>query len=108
MFMQLAIGAIGIGVVVMVGYLVISNVKDALPDTFVSVTNVCFNETPAGAACNASCGSNTDNTSATVSCKDTYVEGQMNSAQTTVYAGFALVAVGIIVLAAFGLIAIFK
>ena len=31
-----------------------------------------------------------------------------NTAQTTVFAGFSLVAVGIIVMAAFGLIAIFK
>jgi hypothetical protein len=74
MFMEIAITAIGIGVVLMVGYLVVAQVKAALP------TATLDNETIAGIA----------------------------SAQTTVYAGFALVAVGIIVLAAFGLISIFK
>jgi hypothetical protein len=33
MFMQIAIGAIGIGVVLMVGYLVIAQVRAALPTT---------------------------------------------------------------------------
>ena len=74
MFMQIAIGAIGIGVVLMVGYLVVAQVKTALPTTGLDVA------TQAG----------------------------INNAQTTVYAGFALIAVGIIVLAAFGLISIFR
>lgn len=74
MFMQIAIGAIGIGVVLMVGYLVIAQVRAALP------TEDLDNETVAG----------------------------MDSTQATVFAGFGLVAVGIIVLAAFGLINIFK
>jgi hypothetical protein len=74
MFMQIAIGAIGIGVVLMVGYLVIAQVRAALP------TEDLDNETIAG----------------------------MDSTQSTVFAGFGLVAVGIIVLAAFGLINIFK
>ncbi len=74
MFMQIAIGAIGIGVVLMVGYLVVAQVKSALP----------------------------------TSSLDTASQTGINNAQTTVYAGFALVAVGIIVLAAFGLISIFR
>jgi hypothetical protein len=74
MFMQIAITAIGIGVVLMVGYLVVAQVKNALPT------------------------SNLDS--------DTQ-EG-INDAQTTVFAGFALIAVGIIVLAAFGLISVFS
>jgi len=74
MFMQIAIGAIGIGIVLMVGYLVIAQVRSALPTTGLS------NETIAG----------------------------MDSTQATVFAGFGLIAVGIIVLAAFGLINIFK
>lgn len=74
MFLDIAVAAIGIGVVVMVGYLVVYNVKNALP------LDTADNETIAGIA----------------------------SAQTTVFAGFALVAVGIIVLAAFGLISVFK
>lgn len=74
MFMQVAIGAIGIGIVLMVGYLVIAQVRTSLP------TDNLSNET---------------------------IEG-MDSTQATVFAGFGLVAVGIIVLAAFGLIQIFK
>lgn len=79
MFMQIAIGAIGIGVVLMVGYLVIAQVRAALP---VSSTDVSLgaNQTRDG----------------------------LNSTQSTVFAGFSLIAVGIIVLAAFGLINIFK
>ncbi|MAH45339.1 hypothetical protein CMI37_05895 [Candidatus Pacearchaeota archaeon] len=74
MFMQIAVGAIGIGVVLMVGYLVIAQVRSALP------TDDLDNAT---------------------------VEG-LDATQATVFAGFALVAVGIIVLAAFGLINVFK
>ncbi len=74
MFMEIAIAAIGIGVVLMVGYLVVAQVKAALP---------------------------------TADLDNATIEG-IDSAQTTVFAGFALIAVGIIVLAAFGLIAIFK
>ena len=74
MFMQIASGAIGIGIVLMVGYLVIAQVsaqiQTASPD----------------AATNTS----------------------IQSTQATVFAGFALIAVGIIVLAAFGFINIFK
>ena len=74
MFMQVAIGAIGVGIVLMVGYLVIAQVRQSLP------TEDLSNETVAG----------------------------MDAAQSTVFAGFALLAVSIIVLAAFGLINIFK
>jgi len=74
MFMQIAIGAIGIGVVLMVGYLVIAQVKNALPTSGLSAA----------------------------------AQTGINAAETTVYAGFALIAVGIIVLAAFGLISIFR
>ena len=74
MFMEIAIGAIGIGIVLMVGYLVIAQVRAALP---------------------------------TADLDNTTIEG-MDATQATVFAGFGLVAVGIIVLAAFGLINIFK
>ena len=73
MFMEIAIGAIGIGIVLMVGYLVIAQVRAALPAS-----------------------------------TDGNVTAGMASTQATVFAGFGLVAVGIIVLAAFGLINIFK
>lgn len=74
MFMQIAIGAIGIGIVLMVGYLVIAQVGSSLGDS------VADNETQAA----------------------------IDSTQATVFAGFGLIAVGIIVLAAFGLISIFR
>jgi hypothetical protein len=73
-FVEVAIGAIAVGVVIMVGYLVIANVKTALP------TSSLDNATKDG----------------------------IDQAQTTVYAGFGLIAVGIIVLAAFGLISVFQ
>jgi len=73
MFMEIAIGAIGIGVVLMIGYIVIAQVRSALPSSAnVNVTN------------------------------------GLASTENTVFAGFGLIAVGIIVLAAFGLINIFK
>lgn len=73
MFMQIAIGAIGIGVVLMVGYLVIAQVRAALPTS-----------------------------------TDGNVTAGLAATQSTVFAGFSLIAVGIIVLAAFGLINVFK
>lgn len=78
MFMEIAVAAIGIGIVLMVGYLVIAQVRAALP---------------------------VDTGNAT---QDAAIEAALNSTQTTVFAGFGLVAVGIIVLAAFGLISVFK
>jgi len=77
--MQIAIGAIGIGIVLMVGYLVIAQVATQIVAA-VPATSVANNATRASVA----------------------------STQATVFAGFALIAVGIIVLAAFGLINIFK
>jgi len=82
MFMQIAIGAIGIGVVLMVGYLVIAQVRASLPTLAGDTTEI-----------------NLTNANITAG---------MNSTQTTVFAGFGLIAVGIIVLAAFGLIQIFQ
>jgi len=73
MFMQIAIGAIGIGIVLMVGYLVVAQVSAALPET-----------------------------------AEVNVTEELEDTRDTVFAGFGLVAVGIIVLAAFGLINIFK
>ena len=78
MFMSIAITAIGIGIVVMVGYLVVAQVRSALPTTGLS----------AAVEGNVTAG--------------------LDSTQTTVFAGFGLIAVGIIVLAAFGLIQIFQ
>jgi len=80
MFMQVAIGAIGIGIVLMVGYLIIAQVRASLGS---ATTNLGVNETA-------------------------NLTSAMRSTQNTIFAGFALVAVGIIVLAAFGLINIFQ
>jgi len=80
MFMQIAIGAIGIGIVLMVGYLIIAQVKAALTSSTTGLS--------AGELAN--------------------ITKSMTATQNTVFAGFALIAVGIIVLAAFGLINIFQ
>lgn len=98
MFMEIAIGAIGIGIVLMVGYLVVAQVKAALPDTYIA--NPCL-----GLPLEGDCVGG-DNTSATI--LDTSVSTGLNSTQATVFAGFGLIAVGIIVLAAFGLINVFR
>ena len=71
-FADIAVGAIGIGVTVMVGYLVVAQVRAALNTT------------------------------------DAVANAGMTTAQSTVFAGFSLIAVGIIVLAAYGLIAVFS
>tara|TARA_Y100000310_G_C20038633_1_gene515132 strand:+ start:141 stop:524 length:384 start_codon:yes stop_codon:yes gene_type:complete len=127
MFMQIAIGAIGVGIVVMIGYLIIAQVSSALPaPTTARMTNPCYgnalNET---AACNTTtadvctyCNSSagcivdqgiTDNTTAVFSgCTDASFVAGKSSLIVTVGAGLGLVAVGIIVLAAFGLIQVFQ
>lgn len=103
MFLDIAIAAIGIGVVVMIGYLIVYNVKTALPTPM--VTNPCY-----GYALNESeCTGYLDNTSTQITDPNfASTATGISNAQTTIFAGFALVAVGIIVLAAFGLISVFK
>ena len=125
MFMEIALGAIGIGVVLMVGYIVVSQVRTALPTaSTVQTANQCVGlvgtDVSSGTTCynvstayySSACGSATDlaaqNASAIVSCPNTGYATGTSSVQVTVFAGFALVAVGIIVLAAFGLISVFK
>lgn len=95
-FMQIALSAIGIGIVVMVGYLVIAQVRSALP-----VAN--FNEATYNSTIHVGGVSSANFTGYTNA-----VNTSLNNTQTTVFAGFALVAVGIIVLAAFGMISIFS
>jgi len=112
MFMQVAIGAIGIGIVLMVGYLVIAQVRAALPTPQASYNNSCFgyplNDTTFCNTTSVTCGPISDNTSTTITCDDASFLSGINGTQATVFAGFGLVAVGIIVLAAFGIINIFK
>lgn len=100
MFMQIAIGAIGIGIVIMVGYLVIAQVRQALPTP--QVSNPCLG---ANASAPGDCFG--EDNSSTLIDDSSYVDGVGNT-ESTVFAGFGLIAVGIIVLAAFGLINIFK
>ena len=76
MFMQIAIGAIGIGVVLFIGYLVVAQVRDIMP----SASEI----------------------------NDSNFTTSLASTQAVVIAGFGLIAVGIIVLAAFGIINIFR
>ena len=125
MFMQIAIGAIGIGVILMVGYIVISQVRSALPSTStIGIANDCVGlvGTDAGltGACQnatggyyyaATCGSTNltgFNTTSMIDCPNVGYTTGTAAVQVTVFAGFGLVAVGIIVLAAFGLINVFK
>ena len=126
MFMEIAIGAIGIGVVLMVGYLVISQVRSALPAaSTVGTTNPCFglintgsgtavceNTTIAGTWTSpAICGTanlSATNATSVVQCVNAGYATGTTSVQATVFAGFGLIAVGIIVLAAFGLINVFR
>jgi len=99
MFMEIAIAAIGIGIVLMVGYLVIAQVHAALP--LGNVTNPCLGIVGTVPYC----PTGSDNGSSSI--VNPAATG-ITSAQTTVFAGFGLLAVGIIVLAAFGLINVFK
>jgi len=97
MFMEIAIGAIGIGIVIMIGYIVLSQVNAALPN--VATSNPCYNVNASGSCLGA------DNTSQYLANNAT--DG-LTGVLSTTFAGLGLIAVGIIVLAAFGLINIFK
>ena len=112
MFMQIAIGAIGIGIVLMVGYLVIAQVTAALPTPTAQYVNACqgylLNDTTYCNTTGVSCGPISDNASATISCDSAEFLSGTSAAKVTIFAGFGLVAVSIIVLAAFGLINVFK
>ena len=86
-FMAIAIGAVAVGVILMVGYLLVAQVRTAMPTGTYTDWN----------------GTDVVQTDFNASFK-TSADG----VQATAFAGFGLLAVGIIVLAAFGLIAIFK
>jgi len=125
MFMQIAIGAIGIGIILMIGYIVVSQVRSALPDaTTIQVNNDCYGlvgtDLTSGTTCvntsletytAATCGTTNltaYNSTAIVNCPNVGYTSGTSAVQVTVFAGFGLIAVGIIVLAAFGLINIFR
>jgi len=72
-FMELAMGAIGVGIILMIAYVVIAQAKSSMPaDADANITNA------------------------------------LNSSQSTVFAGFGLIAVGVIVIAAFGIVNLWK
>ena len=76
-FMQIAVGAIGIGILLVIAYVVIANARGAMPAE--TATNGVANVTAA-----------------------------LDGAQATVFAGFGLLAVGVIVMGAFGIITLWK
>jgi hypothetical protein len=119
MFMAIAIGAISVGIVLMVAYLVIANVKTSLvPGGMITETNPCYlHGLHEGANVSGNwCANSTSpcylnpqiNTSATCTLLQHDVNVSLASTQTIIFAGFGLLAVGIIVMAAFGLINIFQ
>lgn len=113
MFMEVAIGAIGIGVILMVGFILVSQIRTALPTgQLTQYNNECAGHSPGDATfCNTStvnCGPTTDNTSQFIYCTNREYTQGTGTVEVTIFAGLALVAVGIIVLAAFALINVFK
>jgi len=115
MYMAIAVTAIGIGIVVMIGYLVLGQVRGALPAPSGGTVfnNDCVGTwdglTPCSpTGCVESFNTTAINTSAQISCTDASVGTGQTGVMTTAFAGLGLVAVGIIVLAAFGLIQVFQ
>ena len=103
MFLEIAIGAIGIGIVLMVGFIIIAQVKGSLPTPLVA--NPCLGVPDDNETGFPDCYGQ-DNSSANIN--DSVFTDGVSATQSTIFAGFGLVAIGIIVLAAFGLISVFK
>jgi hypothetical protein len=78
-FMGIALSAIAIGTVVMVGYYLVSKISASIPTPTLSNGST-----------------------------DTTAQTGIDNAKNTVFSGFSLITVGVIVLAAFGIIAIFS
>ncbi len=76
-FMAIAVGAIGIGIVLVIAYVVIAQARTSLPEA--TATNGVENVTAA-----------------------------MGDSQAIIFAGFGLLAVGVVVMGAFGLINLWK
>jgi len=75
-FMQIAIGAIGVGVILIVAFLVIAQVRFIMPSA--------------------------------EAINDSNFTAGLASTQATVIAGFGLIAIGVLVVGAFGIVNIFK
>lgn len=87
MFLNVAIGVIALGIAVMIGFIVVSSVKTAVGPTQSQLyVNASNGTTDAGYVA---------------------LNNTLNSAQSTTFSGFSLLVVGVIIAAAFGLIAIF-
>lgn len=76
-FMSVAVGAIGVAVVLFIGYLFIAQARSVMQPALNTVN-------------------------------DTNLTNSVQSTQTVILAGFGLLAIGIIVLAAFGIINIWR
>jgi hypothetical protein len=100
-FMGIALSAIAIGTVVMVGYYLISKISSAIPTP--TMYNSCYGE---NASDNTSVCYGEDTVNVTIT--DTTAQTGIDNAKNTVFSGFSLITVGVIVLAAFGIIAIFS
>jgi len=73
MFLEIAIGSIGIGIVLMIGFLLIAQVRNALPTPQSTYPNSCYghglNDTTYCNTTSVTCGPLTDNTSLYVTCR---------------------------------------
>lgn len=104
MFLKIAIGSIAIGIILMVGYLIVAQVKNNIPTP--QEENDCYNKPTDNQTGYPDCYGADDNTSQYID-NEGFTDG-LAGTQSTVFAGLGLVAVSIIVLAAFGLIKVFQ
>lgn len=104
MYIQIAISSIAIGIVLMVGYLIVAQVKNNIPTP--QVENDCLNTPTDDQSGHPDCYGADDNTSTYID-SESFTEG-LSGTQSTVFAGLGLVAVSIVVLAAFGIIKVFQ
>lgn len=102
-FMGIALSAIAIGTVVMVGFYLVSKISSSIPTP--TVTNPCLGHVTTNATADAACFG-ADNTSSLIT--DSAAATGIDDAKNTVFSGFTLITVGVIVLAAFGIIAVFS
>ncbi len=104
MYVQIAISAIGIGIVLMVGYLIVAQVKNNIPTP--QVDNDCYGVPTDNETGYPDCYGADDNTSEIID-SESFTTGLADT-QGVVFAGLSLVAVSIIVIAGFSLIKIFQ
>ena len=113
MFLEVAIGAIGVGVILMVGFVIVSQIRTSLPaSSLTQYQNECqgyyLNDTTYCNTTAVHCGPVADNSFAFVFCTNREYLAGTGVVEVTIFAGLGLVAVGIIVMAAFALINVFR